>query len=363
VDTPRPSHRTNRTRRVPRQAGFEQQFIHNYQIVWSKAPVSLRRTALAAPESAVDTSTMLMAWCFLSGLAAGKYWHSLWAVPLAAAAFGAIGAAAQRAAPAALDGPRRAAFVRSAVSAVFAALAVALLAAGSAGVAIPGVSCAHNDAAPVAFSLSDPLGAAPGAASNALLALWCGFSVWALFDGVRSRVGLRESAAKSGMAASTVALCCASVCLAKQLLVPYVALVLVSEVHSFFMHLLDLAALLGRRPALLRAAHAAALAVTRVGGHALLATKARARPPPAAPTTLNPSNGSNHPLDGSDGSPASGRTPRGGPRTRPAPSPGARAPAPPGAVALYAAVAMACTQPSARAALTGRCHVPLMICH
>ena len=44
------------------QAGFEQQFIHNYQIVWSKAPVSLRRTALAAPENAVDTSTMLMAW-------------------------------------------------------------------------------------------------------------------------------------------------------------------------------------------------------------------------------------------------------------------------------------------------------------
>eukprot|EP00290_Baffinella_frigidus_P006560 CAMPEP_0180119682 /NCGR_PEP_ID=MMETSP0986-20121125/2117_1 /TAXON_ID=697907 /ORGANISM="non described non described, Strain CCMP2293" /LENGTH=1139 /DNA_ID=CAMNT_0022058709 /DNA_START=62 /DNA_END=3481 /DNA_ORIENTATION=+ len=245
------------------EAGFEQQFIHNYQIVWSKAPVSLKHTSSLAlePSGLIDSSVMLMIWCFLSGLAAGKYYHTLWAVPIAFLAFGAIAKVVERMSLQGLDQTKRTVFTRSVVSAVFSVVACVLL--------IFGLLFEKET-----VSFSDPLHTIPSSTSNALLSIWCGFSVWALFDGVRTRLGLRESAARSGMVVSTIALCCASVCLAKQFLVPYVCLALVGEFHSFFMHLLDLCDQMGRaRPAMLERVHLGALAVARIGGHALLTAK------------------------------------------------------------------------------------------
>jgi len=58
------------------EAGFEQGFIHNYQIVWAKSPVPPPSVAAlqAAPNNPGQaTNFMLMTWCFLSGIAAGKY--------------------------------------------------------------------------------------------------------------------------------------------------------------------------------------------------------------------------------------------------------------------------------------------------
>lgn len=74
------------------EAGFEQGFIHNYQIVWAKSPVPPPRIAAqqiqpVAGKATHVTHVMLMTWCFLSGIAAGKYLEFLWMAPLFASAF------------------------------------------------------------------------------------------------------------------------------------------------------------------------------------------------------------------------------------------------------------------------------------
>jgi hypothetical protein len=69
------------------------------------------------------------------------------------------------------------------------------------------------------------------------LSVWCGFSVWALWDGVRSKSSLRTSSAQSGLTVNILVLCAGALCLSRQLLVAYLCLPLLSEVHSLLMRI------------------------------------------------------------------------------------------------------------------------------
>jgi hypothetical protein len=112
------------------EAGFAQQFIHCYQIVWSKAPVALARPAEGAGVR-VGTDAIFLAWCFLSGLATGKYFAALWMVPLFGLAFLALASLSRAVAPSIhflrlLDGGGSAMWTSSLVSAVFSACTIVL---------------------------------------------------------------------------------------------------------------------------------------------------------------------------------------------------------------------------------------------
>ena len=110
------------------EAGFEQQFIHCCHIVWVKAPVSLARGTGGVR---VETGAIVLAWCFLAGLATGKFFAALWMVPLFASAAFALAALVSAAAPAfpayrLLDPAGAALFCSSAVSCAFSCTAVVL---------------------------------------------------------------------------------------------------------------------------------------------------------------------------------------------------------------------------------------------
>jgi hypothetical protein len=119
------------------EAGFAQQFIHCYQIVWTKAPVALARWDQGGSSSSVasgvrlDTSAIFLAWCFLSGLATGKFLSALWMVPLFGVAFLVLAALARAVAPMLrfvrlLDTAGTAMWTSSLVSSVFSASTLAL---------------------------------------------------------------------------------------------------------------------------------------------------------------------------------------------------------------------------------------------
>ena len=115
------------------EAGFAQQFIHCYQIVWTKPPVALARWSDVggSPGVRVDTSAIFLAWCFLSGLAIGKFLAALWMVPVFGFAFLALAALSRSVAPSLgflrlLDGTGAVMWTSSAVSAVFSACTVVL---------------------------------------------------------------------------------------------------------------------------------------------------------------------------------------------------------------------------------------------
>ena len=250
------------------EAGFEQQFIHNYQIVWCKSPVSLAASVLAAggsnPDASsvlgleVDSSVMAMVWCFLAGVAAGKYLAMLWAVPISAAFFFMLASASRvllpRTAPAlasALDTDQTDQLITSLVSAVFSCVATVLLVCAA---VTGGFSDLHSQAA------VDSL-------PHVTLSMWCGFSVWALWDGVRSKSSLRTSPAHSGLTVNILVLCAGAVCLSRQLLVAYLCLPLLSEVHSLLMRVRTIAGLVKKNSAAIDTLHWAALAVFRVAAH------------------------------------------------------------------------------------------------
>lgn len=117
------------------EAGFAQQFIHCYQIVWTKAPVALARwpegSSGATSGVRVDTSAIFLAWCFLSGLATGKFLAALWMVPLFGLAFLAFAALARAVGPSLrfvrlLDTAGSAMWTSSIVSFVFSASTLVL---------------------------------------------------------------------------------------------------------------------------------------------------------------------------------------------------------------------------------------------
>ncbi|EKX37689.1 hypothetical protein GUITHDRAFT_165417 [Guillardia theta CCMP2712] len=251
------------------EAGFQLQFIHNYQIVWCKSPVSLARTSRAAASSsspfsfsALDTNTMSMVWCFVAGFAGGKYINTLWLVPIMSVLFlllslscGFFSSMAAGRIYTDLDDAKQRQWARSVVSGVYSLLTVLLLLVGF-----------------FVSSFSNPFRSDAGQVCNLLLSMTCGFSIWSLFDGIKNRANVRSSA-RSGVAGSTIALCCGVICLAKQLLVPYICLTLLSEVHSLLMHALDIAQLALLSSPLLEKLHWGSLGLFRIAGHALLTVK------------------------------------------------------------------------------------------
>jgi len=248
------------------EAGFEQQFIHNYQIVWCKSPVSLAACSPPGSESnlGMDSQTMGMVWCFMVGLAGGKNLAMLWTVPIAATLFFALSAASRAVAPklaaglmASLDGDASVELHTRVVSCAFSILScVLLLVAWATG----GFQNLHA-ASPV------------DSVVHVTLSIWCGFCVWALWDGVRSRSSLRTSQAQSALGVNVLALCVGVICLSRQLLVAYLCLPLISEFHSVFMHLRSLAVLAKKGNETLDKLHWASLLIFRVGAHLAISAK------------------------------------------------------------------------------------------
>jgi len=255
------------------EAGFEQQFIHNYQIVWCKSPVSLTACSVAGSMADPDATRVLgleldshstgMVWCFCVGVAAGKYLAMLWPVPLAAAFFFGLSLISRQVAPrvapalmGALDADSSAALHTSLVSASFSFMAVVLL-------LVAAITGGFSD-----LSAQTEV----SSTTHMTLSLWCGFSMWALWDGVRSKSTLRTPA-QSGFAVNTLALCAGVMCLSRQLLVAYLCLPLVSEVHSLLMHIRTISGLAKKPSPLLEQAHWGALAVFRVAAHLAISIK------------------------------------------------------------------------------------------
>uniref|UniRef100_A0A7S0TSE4 Amine oxidase domain-containing protein n=2 Tax=Hemiselmis andersenii TaxID=464988 RepID=A0A7S0TSE4_HEMAN len=252
------------------EAGFEQGFIHNYQIVWSKSPIELPRSVIAARGNSSVSSTpstgftggMLMVWCFLSGTAAGKYLEHMWIAPLFAVLFVLLRNFSLSLTPSlfpsafsALDFEARTLWHSSIVGLAFSLSTTFLLSLGlSKG------------------SFDSLFTSGPGVENwqcNTMLGLCCGYCVCALWDGVtHSRALTRREVTRN-----TIALCVATVCLAKQVLVPYVCLAFVAEAHSVALHMQDLLLLMGLRSRLVAGLHWATLLIARIIGHAVLTHK------------------------------------------------------------------------------------------
>jgi len=154
-------------------------------------------------------SNVQQVWCFMAGMAAGKYLAMLWTVPIAAALFFALSAVSRAVLPkvaaglmASLDGDACVELHSRLVSCSFSVVSsVLMFVAWATG----GFNNLHA-ASPV------------DSVVHATLSIWCGFCVWALWDGVRSRSSLRTSQAQSALGLNILALCAGVICLSKQLL-------------------------------------------------------------------------------------------------------------------------------------------------
>ena len=224
------------------EAGFEQQFIHNYQIVWCKSPVSSQAAAVADVDpgenaGTLSTTSMGMVWCFLAGVAAGKYLAKLLPALASAAGFFILSAVTNSVAPKvsrtirALEAEAAAEVCSAVVSSVFSCVSAVMLLQAL-------VSGAFAD-----LSARPPVASVP----HLTLSLWCGYSVWVLWDSVRSKRVISSTSrvnAPSNMTLliNTLALSTGMLCLGRQLLVSYLCLPLVSEVSSSFSAALTVAA-------------------------------------------------------------------------------------------------------------------------
>jgi hypothetical protein len=176
---------------------------------------------------------MGMVWCFLAGVAAGKYLAMLWPALASAAGFFTLSAVTNSVAPKvsrtirALEAEAAAEVCSAVVSGVFSCVSAVMLFQAL-------ISGAFAD-----LSARPPVVSVP----HLTLSLWCGYSVWVLWDSVRSKRVISSTSrvgAPSNMTLliNTLALSTGMLCLGRQLLVSYLCLPLVSEVSSNIIQLL-----------------------------------------------------------------------------------------------------------------------------